>query len=180
VILAPHPSSEASAVRSLNAQVARARGAQLHLHFRLEGELAKLRIPVPAEQVEADGLWRSTCFEAFVAERGSPAYCELNLAPSRAWALYCFEAYRKPYSNVVPGLLRRSTPAVSSTRTKDALDLSATIDLRGLIDAAATWQIGLTAVIEDSDGRLSYWSARHAPGKPDFHHRDTFAIELAA
>ena len=180
MILAPHPSSEASAVRSLNAHVARARGAQLHLHFRLEGELAKLRVPVPAEQVEADGLWRSTCFEAFVAEAGSPAYCELNFAPSCAWALYCFEAYRKPHSNVAQGLHLRNAPVISSTRAKDTVELSATIDLYGLIDAAASWQIALTAVVEDRDGRLSYWSARHAPGKPDFHHRDTFAIELAA
>jgi hypothetical protein len=33
-------------------------------------------------------------------------------------------------------------------------------------------------VIEEIDGALSYWALRHAPGKPDFHHRDAFALEL--
>jgi hypothetical protein len=33
-------------------------------------------------------------------------------------------------------------------------------------------------VIEAADGSLSYWALRHPPGKPDFHHRDAFALEL--
>ena len=36
------------------------------------------------------------------------------------------------------------------------------------------------AVIEENDGRLSYWALRHAPGKPDFHHPEAFALELPA
>jgi hypothetical protein len=38
--------------------------------------------------------------------------------------------------------------------------------------------VGLCAVIEERDGRLSYWSLRHPPGRPDFHHREAFALEL--
>jgi len=37
----------------------------------------------------------------------------------------------------------------------------------------------LTAVVECVDGALSYWALRHAAGKPDFHHPDTFALEIA-
>ena len=29
--------------------------------------------------------------------------------------------------------------------------------------------IGLTAVIEETDGAIRYWSTAFAPGKPDFH-----------
>jgi hypothetical protein len=35
-------------------------------------------------------------------------------------------------------------------------------------------------VIEAIDGTLSYWALAHAPGSPDFHHLDCFALELAA
>jgi hypothetical protein len=38
--------------------------------------------------------------------------------------------------------------------------------------------IGLAAVIEEKSGTLSYWALRHAPGKPDFHHPDAFALVL--
>ena len=34
-------------------------------------------------------------------------------------------------------------------------------------------------VIEEEDGTISYWALRHAAGKPDFHHPDGFAMELA-
>jgi hypothetical protein len=33
-------------------------------------------------------------------------------------------------------------------------------------------------VIEDADGRLSYWSAAHPDGRPDFHHAAGFVVEL--
>jgi hypothetical protein len=51
--------------------------------------------------------------------------------------------------------------------------LEATVPLRE--DAR---RLALSAVIEEVDGALSYWALRHAPGKPDFHHRDTFALSV--
>lgn len=41
-------------------------------------------------------------------------------------------------------------------------------------------RVGLSAVIEETDGTKSYWALRHPPGPPDFHHPDCFAVELAA
>jgi len=41
-------------------------------------------------------------------------------------------------------------------------------------------RIGLSAVIEETDGTKSYWALRHPPGKPDFHHPDCFALTLGA
>jgi len=47
--------------------------------------------------------------------------------------------------------------------------------------AGATWHLGLTAVIEDGNRRMSYWSVAHPQrGLPDFHHRDCLALELPA
>jgi hypothetical protein len=34
-------------------------------------------------------------------------------------------------------------------------------------------------VIEEKNGALSYWALRHPAGKPDFHRRSAFAMELA-
>ena len=39
-------------------------------------------------------------------------------------------------------------------------------------------RLGLSAVVEDVDGILSYWALRHPSGKPDFHHTDAFALQL--
>jgi hypothetical protein len=33
-------------------------------------------------------------------------------------------------------------------------------------------------VIEERNGRKSYWALAHPPGEPDFHHPACFALEL--
>jgi len=40
------------------------------------------------------------------------------------------------------------------------------------------WRLSLSAVIEQADGRLSYWALAHPPGKPDFHRADCFTCEI--
>ena len=32
--------------------------------------------------------------------------------------------------------------------------------------------------MKDVDGGISYWALAHPPGKPDFHHPDSFALTL--
>ena len=41
--------------------------------------------------------------------------------------------------------------------------------------------MGLSAIIEETDGTKSYWALAHPPGEePDFHDPACFALELAA
>jgi hypothetical protein len=46
------------------------------------------------------------------------------------------------------------------------------------VPPGASWRLGLSAVIEETSGRISYWALAHPPGKADFHHSDCFAHEL--
>jgi hypothetical protein len=160
--LSPHPATPSAAVKRLTVELS----GRLSLRYRLRGDLAALRIPEPGASVRTDGLWRHSCFEAFVAGAGS-SYLEFNFSPSTAWAAYSFAAYRaamRPLDIV---------PRISVQRTADELVLTAVI---ALPDDART--LGLTAVIEDRAGACSYWSLAHPPGPPDFHQRDCFALKL--
>lgn len=127
--------------------------------FVLHADPGRLRIPARRAARFADGLWRHTCFEVFIARKGSRAYREYNFSPSGEWAAYGFSSYRKPSGRKIarPRWNRRV----------------ATIEARGHL------RIGVSAVIEERNGALSYWALRHAPGGPDFHHRRAFALELA-
>ena len=72
-------------------------------------------------------------------------------------------------------------PPITMGRSDAKLWLRAQVsldDLTGFSDA--TWQLAVTAVIEETNGRRSYWSLKHPRGKPDFHHSDGFALEIAA
>lgn len=163
-----HPASPCAALRGIEATVTRAADGGLQLAFRLEGDLERLRIPPPRAPRIAERLWQHTCCELFIAGAAGPAYHEFNFSPSGEWAAYRFERYRE-------GLpFEAADPKISVQHTATFLKLEA----RVVHPPPGDLRLGLSAVIEEIDGTLSYWALRHAPGKPDFHHRDAFALEL--
>jgi hypothetical protein len=75
-----------------------------------------------------------------------------------------------------------ATPSIGVTANNDNLSFQVELDLREIaaLPSDSVWELGLSAVIEETDGHKSYWALRHPPGKPDFHHPDCFALELPA
>jgi hypothetical protein len=148
----------------------------LELEYVLEGDLAQLLIPTESPPRHADKLWQHTCFEAFVAATETMGYHEFNFSPSTEWAIYRFSAYRKGMTAVTP----TRPPGVTLRRRRKHLRLAASIDLDSLADLRSSGglNLGLSAVIEDTQHRISYWALAHPAGKPDFHHADGFALKL--
>jgi len=171
--LLPHQDSQPMPVRDLSVRAVR-ESDHLRLHYRLAGDLDALRLPAPAAPRRTDGLWRHTCFEAFVGQASGPDYREYNFSPSGAWAAYEFSSYRAD----MRALEMPAVPDFGVRQHGDVLELSAAIDLRTL-RRAGTVRLGVTAVIEDSSGLLSYWALKHPPGKPDFHHADGFVLDVS-
>ena len=101
-----------------------------------------------------------------------PAYREFNFSPSSEWGAYAFHGYRKGGALQV-----ELDPAIMVRRTGDRLELDAGVRWDFLPPGRAL-RLGLSAVLEDADGLLSYWALQHPPGKPDFHHADAFALQL--
>jgi len=171
--LQPHPDCPNRAVRSITVTVRRD-GHTLHLTYRVAGAIGDVLWPEPADSEFTDELWRHSCFEAFVGNKGAPHYVELNIAPSTRWAAYDFDDHRK-------GMRRASGAAVRDIIWEpagDVAELRATADLSGLADV--DWDLALTTVIEERDGTKSFWALAHPPGPEDFHARDCFTARLAA
>jgi hypothetical protein len=144
----------------------------LALHYRVDADPQRLRIPESAVPERVEGLWRHTCCEAFVLGEDMPAYREFNFSPSGAWQAYGFSAYRQggPLDHAVGPAMERGNDA--------GFSLSVLLPASNL-PSGRRLRLGLSAVIEDAAGGLSYWALRHSPGRPDFHHPDCFALELA-
>jgi hypothetical protein len=170
--LACHPQTPAQALRGIDVVVAGTLGGILTLTFALEGDLSGLRLPEPRPSRRVYGLWRYTCFEAFVMAGEGPGYREFNFSPSGEWAVYAFRGYRDGGEPV-----GESGPGIAVRQTGDRLELDAEIR-PDCLPPGRSLRLGLSAVVEDADGVLSYWALRHPPGKPDFHHTDAFALPL--
>lgn len=178
IALFPHPRTPCAAVQALDVRVGVAPDGMLGLRYRLQGDLARLRIPSPRPAARVDGLWAHTCFEFFVAAAGTGAYREFNFSPSGEWAAYAFRAYRERDDEVALALAAVA-PRIVMHADGGRLDLDVHVHAAALpagsIDGL---QLGLTAVIEDIDGVCSYWALRHPGAAPDFHLRGGFALTL--
>lgn len=151
-------------------------GGGLRFTFRLDGDLKRLRLPLPASTARRDGLWRHTCCEAFLALPGEPAYREFNFSPSGEWAAYAFSAYRQPLpDDFMP---EASPPSIRVGHDAAGLCLEALLAPFWLPGTASGADIGLSVVIETVDGALSCRALRHVAPQPDFHQRESFALFL--
>ena len=179
-ILLPHPVSEPGAsqdlVQELSVAVARNQADLLKLTYRLSGDLGALRLPEPRPPVRTDGLWRHSCFEAFIGHVGGADYWEYNFSPSGAWAAYHFSGYREGMA----AMLKGAPPGITQTIGSENVELAVLLDLSWLAKSSAGvgLRLGLAAVIEDKARVLSYWALKHPAEKPDFHHADSFVVEL--
>lgn len=149
-------------------------GNRLALGFQLE-DPGKVVLDSPRPDhakvwPRADDLWKTTCFECFLAVPGAPVYWEINLSPgSHRWALYRFENYRTPQPPKSSEDLEMESIEVSASSLKCELRIPARLD---------KLQATLTAVLKTSLG-VSYFALQHRPEKPDFHWREGFILDLS-
>jgi hypothetical protein len=172
-----HPDSLCCASVNIEVEVARPRADRLALSYLMTGEMSGIRMPSVTASERRNELWRNTCFEAFVRASSGAGYYEFNFAPSTQWAAYRFSSYRSG----VCVAAEISAPPIETQSSPDRFTLQVSLELDRLssLPRNALWRLGLSALIEDTSGRMSYWALVHPPGKPDFHHADCFAHEFS-
>ena len=170
--LIPHSDTPQPAITSIQVTANFTTTGALTLTYTLTANLPQLLIPETTTPSRANDLWRHTCFEAFLQGDDAPAYREFNFSPSGQWQAYTFTDYRQ-------GGLLEPAPVPTLERTDTANQITLTCILTAeVLPQGKQLQLGLTAVMEAADGSLSYWSLRHPPGKPDFHHTHGFTLSL--
>jgi len=174
-VLQAHPEFPSAAVSGIEVTISRGPVGVLTLSYLVTGRIEALAIPPRAAPSRTDGLWQRTCFEAFLRAPGGEAYAELNLAPSSQWAAYAFSGYRvRGPDPDVPA------PFIDAEGGQTRFELRAALDVGRIagLPSDAAWRVGLSAVIQATDGTKSYWALAHPPGNPDFHHATSFALTL--
>lgn len=171
-VLQPHPSVAAPSGLQIEFDCTQRADGSLSLRYRLEGEIADLRLPAPlASPGPADGLWQHSCCELFVTEEGD-AYREFNFSPSGEWAAYAFSGYRQRVA-----WQPTAAPQIRCSTNTAGIELR--VELPGvLLPTTTKFHLSATAVIETRGGALSYWALHHAGERPDFHRRESFVLTL--
>jgi hypothetical protein len=169
-LLKRHPDSPGVAAVHVEVEIERPRPSSLLLSYIVTGRISDIRMPAVMAATRGEELWEQTCFEAFVRAASGDTYYEFNFSPSTQWAAYRFSGYRS--GRRVPAEIRPFPIDVQST--PESFTLQTSLEL----PHEDSWHLGLSAVIEEVNGRKSYWALAHPPGKPDFHHRDSFAHEI--
>ncbi len=175
--LKPHPDSRRSAVDDIAVSLAWPQAGRLIVTYTANGRPGAIRLPPVQANARKDELWRATCFEFFIGPAAGGAYYEFNLSPSTQWAVYRFDGYR---SGARPETGIEAVP-IAVDAGAACVTLQATLDLRRLggLPASSAWRLGLAAVIEETNGLISYWALAHPPGRPDFHHPAGFACDVS-
>ncbi|MGB3210921.1 MAG: DOMON-like domain-containing protein [Desulforhopalus sp.] len=159
---------------SLAGSLARAEG-RLTIEYVLQGPMAGIhRAEMSSASSRCDALWRHTCFEFFFARKDESSYWEVNVNLSGCWNVYRFDDYRtgmREEQTVVQPLCRIVTE-------NNLLSLICTMDLIGIVDDSSELEVGISSVIEASDGSISYWALEHYGQNPDFHDRRSFGVLL--
>ena len=164
--LVPHPDTPSMFIDEIAVWIERDGDSRLWARFEVRGGVSKIVWPATGLGGRADGLWRTTCFEAFL--QGEDAYWEFNFSPAGQWASYRFDGYRSGGREAV------EVASPSRLVLEDAYaEIEATFER-----PAGGSRLGLSAVIEGIDGTKSYWALAHPSDKPDFHHPDSFLLDI--
>ncbi|MXO90221.1 DOMON domain-containing protein [Pontixanthobacter aquaemixtae] len=163
-----HPDCAEGPVKAVSADIETTSGG-CRARFRLQGDIAAIKVPPHAASARADHLWKTTCLEIFWQPHGGKSYREFNLSPSSRWASYDFDDYRLNSRDAAVDAI-----AISTSRTDSELVLEASI----ASDLPVPADIALTAIVEDAEGTIQYWALAFADGKPDFHNTTCRMITL--
>ena len=103
-----------------------------------------------------------------------PSAWDFKVSPNHDWIVSRFEKNREgsQQENDV------KTVSYSMLSTPKALHTLLKIDLDKLHLSDQILDVGVSAITRRENNRLAHWALTHPSKKPDFHHPDSFALQV--
>ena len=159
----------------INGQVSR-RSNTFYIQYVLGVNLESVALPAwrlaPSRR---DELWKTTCFEFFIAIKHKPQYWEFNISPSGDWNVYVMDAYRQVGMREETRIKRFPFELQKESRS---LSLELAINLDPIIARERRIEVGVASVIQTLNGQETHWALMHPRPEADFHLREGFVLEF--
>lgn len=156
--------------------IANRQGNKLSFSYTVAGNIEDIFFPyLITNPTRKDDLWKTTCFEIFIAVKNSPGYWEFNLSPSGEWNAYVMDAYRQVNMREEARVQQMQFAVKKDT---ECFSLEGELNLSACITEESRIEVGIASVIKINDGRESFWALTHPPAVADFHLRNNFILEF--
>ena len=155
----------------------------IDLCFEITGDVSQIDFEsTKSSPQRMDNLWQKTCFEVFIKSDNSASYWEYNMSPSKDWAIYGFTDYRE---GKFDELSIEDLP-IQTMQQETLFTLQCFIVFpRALLNEKLNenlhkkLKIGLSTVIQNSNGDIYYYALHHSKMEADFHDERSFTIEVS-
>src|SRR5687768_16654194 len=147
-----------------------------YIQYVLDVNLETVVLPAwSAAPMRKDELWKTTCFEFFIAIKHKPQYWEFNISPSGDWNVYVMDAYRQVGMREETRIKRFPFELQKESRS---LSLELAINLDPIIARERRIEVGVASVIQTLNGQETHWALMHPRPEADFHLREGFVLEF--
>lgn len=150
----------------------------VYISYKITGSLDELDLgdgtPVHERKIK---LWEKTCFELFI-KNSKDQYIEFNFSPVFEWNCFFFNKKGDPLSPWI----KIDHIASDILLSKDIFHIIVEIKKDQFpphfFDVKQDMSAGITSVIKNKLGHLSYWALSHEADRPNFHHFDSFKYKF--
>lgn len=143
------------------------------LSYSICGDISEIIIPYienfTNNYQRKDELWKTTCFELFIANKTDNSYFEINVSSDYNYNIYSFNDYRN-------GMKEESSLSIKNiekTIDKNKFTLNVSLKSENLININ-NLLVNISSVIKYNTGKTEYWALNHFADKADFHDLDYF------
>lgn len=139
----------------------------VYISYKLQGALSSLDMgtgtPKHARVIK---LWEKTCFELFMKDANN-SYIEFNFSPDFEWNCFYFEKKGNPLAEYKRMELVKFDILFSNEVVHVIVELQKKMFPDHFFDGSLS--MGITSVIKEKTGDLSYWALSHHDTRPNFH-----------
>ena len=148
----------------------------LFISYKLQGSLPEIDLGVGhPKHARVIKLWEKSCFELFIKTEKNQ-YMEFNFSPDFEWNAFYFEKKGDPLKEFE----KMNSVKMDILLSLEVFHLIVEIDKKKFPEGFFQGELtaGVTSVIKNKKGGLSYWALSHADTRPNFHHFDSFKYKF--